>query len=364
MKRRSVKLIAALLLSGIFIMSCKDSSSDPADDGSNTGGNDPGNNTTASIIDIKANGNYGFYLTSTGYVYTAYLQGTAYGSSLIQTKVAGLKNIKKIAAAPGNTNPGQYEGLALDGDGKLFTWNINFTTGKPDSAISFTQTSSFGGAVIKDISAGGDGTTVFFLALDQSGNVWSWGNNGTAMDGIYIGTYPQVISGLANITAISAGTKQGVALSTGGNVYHWGTISWQNSEVYLTPAIVSGASPASAIDAGDNYNLAKKTDGTVFAWGHLADGIVPGITSPSKISAGAELYFNPMFIKSDGTMMKTSFSMATGDPETAENVPELSTYKFSFLDLSRNAFYVTTDGKVLVQSSTGTTPYMLNNPIQ
>jgi hypothetical protein len=71
-----------------------------------------------------------------------------------------------------------------------------------------------------------------------------------------------------------------------------------------------------------------------------------------------------MFIKSDGTLMKTSFSMATGDPETAENVTELSTYKFSFLDLSRNAFYVTTDGKVLVQSSTGTAPYILNNPIQ
>jgi alpha-tubulin suppressor-like RCC1 family protein len=224
--------------------------------------------------------------------------------------------------------------------------------------------SSFGSAVIKDISAGGDGTTIFFLALDQSGYVWSWGNNGSAIYGIYAGTTPQIVNSLTNISAISAGVNQGVALTSSGNVYNWGTISRQNDEKYLTPMLVIGASPASAIDAGDNYNVAKRTDGSVFAWGHLLDGTVPGITSPSAISAGAETYYNPMFLKSDGTLVKTSFSMIDGTPQIVETVTELSSYRFTMFDVSSRAFFVTTDGKLLIQSSTGTTPYILNSPLQ
>ncbi|MBA4317684.1 MAG: hypothetical protein C0412_04720, partial [Flavobacterium sp.] len=138
----------------------------------------------------------------------------------------------------------------------------------------------------------------------------------------------------------------------------------QSSEYYLTPALVTNAVPASKISAGGNYNLAKKNDGTVFAWGHLTDGIIPGITNPTAFAAGFEFYFNPMFIKSDGTLWKTSFNMGTGNPETAEAVSELSAYRFSFLAISDRAFYVTTDGKILAQLSTGTTPLILNSPLQ
>lgn len=357
--RTKAWFLRILLISfSILIVSCQISTD------SSGGNNNDNNNTTTSITNIRGNGTYALYLTDAGNVFSAYLQFSSTGTTIVNYKVGGLSNIRKIAAAPANTGSGQYEGIALDKDGKIFTINMNFTTGKPDSALLFTQMSSFGSSLITDIAAGGDGTTIFFLGLDTSGRVWGWGNNGSAFYGIYSGTTPQLINGLSNITAISAGVNQALALNSSGMVYNWGIISRQNDEKYSTPIVNIGASPASLIDAGDNYNVAKRTDGSVYVWGHLMDGVIPGITFPSAISAGAETYYNPMFLKSDGSIVKTSFSMVDGSPQAAEPVTELSSYTFSMFDISSRAFFITSDGKLVVQSSSGTVPYSLNTPLK
>jgi len=348
----------------LLLSSCKAPSESSDTTGGNNNGNPGGNGSTAHITDIKGNGPMGLYLTDAGLVYSAYLYGDAYGSSVKNYKVAGLSNIKKMAVAPQNDGTGNYEGLVLDGTGKLFTINMNFSNGKPDSALAFTQTSAFSGAVITDIAAGGDGITVFFLALDQSGRVWGWGNGGPAMYGIYSGTTPQLISGLSNISAISAGVSQALALNSSGSVYQWGTTARQYNTKFTVPTLNIGASPASLIDAGDNYNMAKRTDGSIYAWGHLMDGLVPGITNPTAISAGAELYYNPTFLKSDGTLVKTSFSMVNGAPQMVESVTELAAYTFSYICIKNRAFFVTTDQKVLIQASPGTSPYVLSTPLK
>lgn len=352
------RLLMLRLLCAIFsiIFSACSISTNPSDNPGN------GGTTSTSLTDIKSNGSYAFMLTDAETVYSAFLLNSSSGSSIVHERVAGLKDIRKIAAAPANNNSGHYEGLALDKNGNLFTINMNITTGKPDSALAFTQSSAFGGAVITDIAAGGDGSTIFFLALTQNGNVYGWGNNGNSLYGIYAGTVPQPISGLNNIAAVSAGVNQALALTASGNVYNWGVISRQDNEKYPNPTLVIGASPASAIDAGDNYNIAKRSDGSVYAWGHLMDGVVPGISSPAKISAGAETYFNPMFVAADGTLWKTSFSMSDGSPQLAERVTGLGTSNFKLIDISRLAFYYDTAGKLLIQSSAGTAPYILDNP--
>ncbi len=353
---------AVFIITAMLLFTACQKSDNPADtsSGDNSGGNNGGTTNPTKVNDIKGNGNYALYLSNISTVYTVFVQNSAYGTSLAHYKVAGLSNIRKIAAGPANTAAGNYEAIALDNTGKIFTINMNFSTGKPDSALQFTQMSSFAGSIITDIAAGGDGTTQFFLALDQSGRVWSWGNGGASLYGIYTGGTPQIIQGLSSIASISAGTSQGLALNSSGNVYNWGVISWQNDEKYASPTLVIGASPATSIDAGDNYNIAKRQDGSVYAWGHLMDGVVPGIATPYAFSAGAELYFSPMFIKTDGTIYKTSFSMMDGSPQVAEAVQELSSYRFSIVDASRIAYYLTTGGQILVQSSTGTAPYVLS----
>jgi hypothetical protein len=94
------------------------------------------------------------------------------------------------------------------------------------------------------------------------------------------------------------------------------------------------------------------------------DGVVPGITSPTAISAGAELYYSPTFLKSDGTLVKTSFSMVNGAPQTVESVTEMTGFIISYLCVKKTAFFVTTDQKVLIQASPGTVPYGLNTPLK
>ena len=358
-----LKTVCVLILSVLFLSSCQ-KSTESANDSNDNGNGD--NTVTPKIIDIKTNGDKAVYVTNTGYVYSVIIQSSPYGSTLVKSKVRGLKDIVKVGCGPFYTITAFGKWVALDKDGKIYIWDVNPLTGVADSAVVYTKMSSFTAKIV-DIAIGGDNIT-FALALDVNHKVWAWGYNGFYQLGnttSYIQETPAIVNGLPNdITAISTGARHSVALSSGGNVYHWGNIDTQLEEIYSTPTLVAGASPASAISAGFNYNLAKKSDGTVFAWGHLTDGIVPGITNPSVICAGSELYFNPMFIKSDGTLWKTSFSMATGNPTTAESAADLAAYRFSLISVFNRAFYVTQDGLVLAQLSTGSTPLVLNNPLQ
>ncbi len=361
-----LKTICVLIISALVIVSCQ-KSTEP-DENTDDNGNG-GNTVTTKIIDIKSNGYDAVYLTNTGYVYSATLNVSSGTTTIVKSKVTGLQDIIKIACGPHSSGRGR--GTALDKDGKIYTWEFDPNTAVASYVTLFPQMSTFTSKIV-DIAVGGNdvyytgGDVSFTYALDQDKKVWAWGDNTHYQLGNMVGYQPApaIINGLpGDIIAISAGSRQGIALSSTGSVYNWGWISTNNSVKYSTPQPVSGAYPASLISAGDNYNLAKKNDGTVFAWGHLTDGNVPGITSPTVICAGAELYFNPMFIKSDGTLWKTSFSMATGNPNAAEIVPELSTYRFSLLSVTNKAFYITQEGKLFVQLSNGTTPLIMDNPL-
>lgn len=365
-KIAAFKYLAVLVFTLATLNSCQKSTDPEGPSGGDINGGD--NNSAAKIIDIKGNGDRAIYLTNTGDVYTVSILSSANGSTLVKSKVRGLKDIVKIACGPYSTVQSVSVGNALDKDGRLFVFSINVLTGTADSAVAFAKQSSFTSKIV-DIAVGGNSYS-YALALDQNKNVWAWGHNGFYQLGNngtnYIQETPAVINGMPNdISAISAGSTGALALLSGGTVYNWGTIgAIGGAGEYKTPQVVSAAGAASLISAGDQYYLSKKNDGTVYVWGHLKAGIVPGIPNPSVLAAGAELYFNPMFVTSDGTLMKTSFSMATGEANNAEIVSELSAYKFSYLSVGRRAFYVTKDGKILVQLSYQTTPLILNNPLQ
>jgi len=354
-----------IIVSLIMLVSCTKSTEPSTGDTGDNNNNPP--TTPPKITDIKTIENLSVYLTDKGFVYNASVVYSGGTSSIVKYQVKGLKDIVKIAAGSRSIHSGGLlDFAALDKDGKIYVWDIYGGDGKPDSAVLFSKMSYFTSKIV-DISLGGVEVS-YALALDATGKVWGWGDNLYYQMGN--GSYqprenPAIIAGLPNnITAISAGPRQAIALTSDGDVYHWGSISWTLGIRATTPTLVPDAGPASAIDAGDNYNLASKRNGTVYAWGHLKDGPIPGISSAKYINAGSEMYFNPMFISQDGTLWKTWFSMADGTPQTIERVTELAAYTFTMMDVSRMAFYVTTDGKILVQQSYGNTPLILASPTQ
>ncbi|MEI7595831.1 MAG: hypothetical protein WCK02_08805 [Bacteroidota bacterium] len=327
------------------------------------------NNTsdTTFIIDIKANGENCFYLTNKGTVFFATPTFSSNGTIITHHRIKGLSHIKKIAAAQYSTNTDNYEGMALDSSGTMFVWNVDPTVGC-DSAITSPYMSDLGGNLIIDIAAGGSESGSYFV-LDNNGDVWGWGDNSKYQMGNGTITYqllPTMIGipkGNVPATQLSAGTMQAIASTNSGLVYQWGTISFQTNEVYTLPANIASLSNINKIHAGDNYNLAfNSVTSKLYIWGHVTNGYIPDITNPKAFSAGAETYFNPMYILNDGTLMQTGFDMGTGNPTAAEVVPSLAAYKFNLLALSRRAFFVTNTGKLLVETSSGTTPYEVYNP--
>ncbi len=131
------------------------------------------------------------------------------------------------------------------------------------------------------------------LALDSFGNVWAWGSNynnslgfktgqlGYTTDGNY-SNFAKEVNGVTNITAIAAGRFHSEALDDTGNVWTWGTNdagqlgngSNDNNE-HNTPAQVSGLSNITAIAAGRYHTMALNNSGssTLSAWGSNSKGL-------------------------------------------------------------------------------------------
>jgi alpha-tubulin suppressor-like RCC1 family protein len=118
--------------------------------------------------------------------------------------------------------------------------------------------------------AGGDG---FSVALDDLGQVWSWGKNteGQLGHGNTLGSNrPVPVPNLANVRAIAAGTGHILALQTNGDVWAWGNNTHlqtgQAGGAVLVPTRVMGLANVHYIAAGANHSLASSSTGA-YAWG-------------------------------------------------------------------------------------------------
>lgn len=104
-----------------------------------------------------------------------------------------------------------------------------------------------------------------FLALTKSGEVYEWSTE------LYNKGYkPRKVDGLSNITQIGVmGVR--MALDKSGNVYTWGSVSASGSLGRETnpekPEIVKGVSDVISIAPGGFVSTVVKRDGTVWAWG-------------------------------------------------------------------------------------------------
>lgn len=132
------------------------------------------------------------------------------------------------------------------------------------------------------------------VALLSDGTVWTWGGNRYGQLGytpdkrcqltsafmMECSTKPQLVQGLENIIAISAGSDHNLALKNDGTVWSWGyqfggRLVGQEMEggtSTQTPEQIPGLSGITAIAAGAYHSLALKDNGSAWAWGYNGHG--------------------------------------------------------------------------------------------
>ena len=138
------------------------------------------------------------------------------------------------------------------------------------------------------------------LALNNEGNVWSWGANGWSQLGdttTQDRSLPVRVPAPAGVVAIAAGDAHSLALRSDGTVWAFGangrgqlgdgTVTFRTD-----PVQAIGLANIVAIAAGGEHNVALKGDGTVWTWGRnnvgqLGDGTTSTRTVPAIVTGFA-----------------------------------------------------------------------------
>jgi len=163
------------------------------------------------------------------------------------------------------------------------------TSGSGSDPCSTAPVAVSGLSGVTAISSGGG----FACALLSSGTIQCWGTAslyGALGDGSRSNSpsTPGTVSGLSGVTAISAGGQTFACALLGGSVQCWGENlygalgSGTTVGSSSTPVAVSGLSDVTAISAGWNSACALLSGGTVQCWGYNANGqLGNGTTSTS-----------------------------------------------------------------------------------
>jgi len=198
---------------------------------------------------------------------------TNYVSTFITTVVA-----QRVSA-------GANHAAAVDDAGQVWTWGSNSTNQLGRSTDNRVPGIVTGATGVTAVAAGGTHT----LALKSNGTVLSWGYNANGQLGIGGGTNspPNTVVGLTSVIAIAAGDTNSVALKSDGTVWTWGSAhqigDGQNTQ-RTSPVQVPSLTDVIAIAAGHYHVLALKADGTVWAWGDNLIGAIGNNTTTMQLT--------------------------------------------------------------------------------
>jgi alpha-tubulin suppressor-like RCC1 family protein len=214
--------------------------------------------------------------------------GNGTASSNVPVPVSGLTGVVAISA----TGAGGHHSLALLSDGTVMAWGANsngqlghgtttglescFVSNNNYMSCSRTPVSVSGLSEVSAISAGG----LHSLALLRDGTVKAWGYDGYGELGNgkegpeEQSEVPVAVIGLSRVSAVSGGSYHSMALLTDGTVKVWGSdrslqlgigeTAQTSSDV---PVAVGGLSGVTAISGGDRHSLVLLSDGTLMGWG-------------------------------------------------------------------------------------------------
>ena len=186
-------------------------------------------------------------------------------NKLVPTKIIIEKKFTQISCGD------YFFSLAIDNEGNLYSWGYNVygqlgnqttnTKMKPEQIIKGTK--------FTQISAGYD----FALALDREENLWSWGNNDHGQLGRGgESAVPSIVKEGTKFTQISAGENHCLAIDEDGNLWSWGRnfagqLGDGTTSDHTYPEIVKIDKKITQISAGSMHSLALDSNGVIWGWG-------------------------------------------------------------------------------------------------
>lgn len=196
--------------------------------------------------------------------------------------IASTEKFSQIAA-------GYYHCLAIDQNGKLWAWGYNFNgqlgTGKTTDETTPVLIAE--GQKFSFVAAGANNS----FAIDTAGHLWAWGDNywgqlGAGED-LSESSTPVEIMPQKKFIWIASSYNHSLAIDDSGHLWSTGDNSYgqigdgTKTDRY-TPVEINSASTYQKVAAGYYNSLAIQTTGTLQAWGYSL--LVPGSSTYSQSS--------------------------------------------------------------------------------
>lgn len=213
-------------------------------------------------------------------------------------------NVSALGAARiVSVSVGTYHTVALDSNGKVWTWGGGSGGQMGDGAVDNDLTpiavtaGTFGDATVTSVKAG----YYYSVAQDDTGKMWAWGANesGQLGDGSIVNrSVPVAVItsalGEATVTGFAAGVRHTLAADSTGRLWAWGynangqlgdgTKINRSSPVPVNTTALNGATFAGPIAAGYYHTVAQDSTGKLWAWGSNSDGQLGDGTTIAKLT--------------------------------------------------------------------------------
>lgn len=219
---------------------------------------------------------------------------------------------------------------AIDKDGTTWTWGLGRNAGTGDnyvhvSPLSFTTPP----ASFKMIAPGAD---MYTSAVTREGLVYTWGVDDPSQQKT---SSPIQVQSLKDIAATASGSLHFLALDNNGQVWGWGDntdAQLDKSKInttpfYNTPVRLSGLDEVTAIASYDNYSIALKKDGTLWGWGSILSptSVLPKLLfseQPRLLIGGQQIvsvtmsYGEVIAVNKDGQVLDWDLTSGMHAPKT------------------------------------------------